>query len=176
MTGYVYFLRAGNDGPIKIGFSSTSVERRIHGNQVGCPHKLIFLGVMAGGADLEQRLHRVFRVCALRGEWFNPHRRLLAFIARNARPVSRPVAVKPDGLSPLAELAWSIDSAWRRRREFASAADLSEAYLSQILSGARPIERLPFGTAVSICRLAGLPLDVLARACSKDRIDTQEAA
>lgn len=87
---YVYFIQAGHGGPIKIGFSSTSVERRIIGNQVGCPQKIELLGVIEGDVSLEARFHKAFRSCALRGEWFNPHPHIMAFIAKIAQPLQQP--------------------------------------------------------------------------------------
>lgn len=82
MTGFVYFMQAGEGGAVKIGFSATSVERRIKGNQVGCPQTITLLGVIEGNTALEKRFHKAFRRFAIRGEWFEPHPRLLALIAK----------------------------------------------------------------------------------------------
>lgn len=183
MTGFVYFLQAGEAGAIKIGFSATSVERRIHGNQVGCPERLIVLGVVAGDVALEKRLHKAFRPCALRGEWFAPHRRLIAFIGKVAKPLKEPlpsaevlIKVRPLNMTAIEELAWAIDHKMRTRREFAKSVGIGDAYLSQILSGVRPLSRLPLATAFKISQAAGLPIEWLMSAGADDPAMIDEAA
>jgi hypothetical protein len=170
MTGYVYFLQAGEGGPIKIGFSASSVERRLHGNQVGCPAPLTLLGVIEGDVQLERRFHVAFRSCALRGEWFKPHRRLISFIRTVARPLAAPRPEKPANLTVLQELGWEIDDRFGSRGSFAKEVGIGEAYLSQILTGARPTGRLPFELAIRIAQASGLPLEQLAAAVSQSGI------
>lgn len=162
MSGFVYFMQAGEDGAIKIGFSASSVAARMQGNQVGCPHTLTLLGVIPGDVALERRWHKVFRACRLRGEWFSPNRRLLDAIARHARPPEIVIPEKPTDLTPLQDLAWIIDLKWRRRREFAQEVGLSEPYLCQILSGSKPISQIPFGTIVRLADVAGFSVERLA--------------
>ena len=71
----IYFIQMDNDGPIKIG-RADSIPRRIAGLQVGNPTKLKLLGVMPEEKDL----HHEFADIGLRGEWFKPDERLLAFV------------------------------------------------------------------------------------------------
>lgn len=82
--GEIYFIRMGQDGPIKIGFSG-NVATRFAGLQIGCPHELSLLGRMPGGLDDERRLHARFDALRIRGEWFRPEPELLAFIASETR-------------------------------------------------------------------------------------------
>ncbi|MEU0119093.1 GIY-YIG nuclease family protein [Streptomyces bobili] len=55
---------------VKIGYSKAP-ERRLWFLQVGSPAKLSLLATFDGGQDLEGALHRHFRACHVRGEWFD---------------------------------------------------------------------------------------------------------
>lgn len=62
----------------------------------------------------------------------------------------------------LQELARAIDARDGKRADFAKAVGIGQVYLSQILNGKRPIERLPLETARKISDVSGIPLDRLA--------------
>lgn len=66
----VYFMQAGQDGPIKIGVA-LDIRKRFAGLVSGCPDPLIVLGHISGDRKLEQRLHRVLRDSRRHQEWFN---------------------------------------------------------------------------------------------------------
>jgi hypothetical protein len=71
----VYFVQAGDKGPIKIGFSRkfAGVRPRINGIQTGCPWPVYPRRVMEaprGQAD-EYDLHQRFARIRLAGEWFH---------------------------------------------------------------------------------------------------------
>lgn len=110
----VYFLRAGDDGPIKIGFTSGPVAKRIGEIQVGCPWPLCLIGTVHGERQHETWLHRRFRAISLSGEWFSPSADLLAAIEQMVAPgfawpedlsVQRPAApAAPQSLSTPAEI------------------------------------------------------------------------
>ncbi len=76
---YVYFIRAGLSGPIKIGFSKNPL-RRYQDLQSGNPEKLRLLAIHPGGAELERTLHRYFKPSRLLNEWFDPTDELLDLI------------------------------------------------------------------------------------------------
>lgn len=83
----VYFIRDGEEGPIKIGLATcSSLESRLCDLQVGNPRQLRFVGVVclqgsrAIGYREEQRLHLHYDACHVRGEWFEPAPSLLALI------------------------------------------------------------------------------------------------
>lgn len=78
---WTYFIQAGTDGPVKIGVAQ-DVEKRIKELQTGCPDDLRLIGRIQGNCESE--LHKRFSQFRLRGEWFNPDIRLLAFIVENA--------------------------------------------------------------------------------------------
>lgn len=80
-TPLVYFVQAGEGGPIKIGWARNPWGR-IRDLQVAHWAVLTMLGTTDGGVALERRLHRRFAKERVRGEWFNPSPRLYAAIAR----------------------------------------------------------------------------------------------
>lgn len=65
----VYFIQAGDDGPIKIGVAEKPMKRLAE-LQVASPVELNLLAVMKGGVDRERRLHTKFAEWRLHGEWF----------------------------------------------------------------------------------------------------------
>lgn len=80
-TPVVYFIRSGEDGPIKIGLSSTNkVEQRVGELQVGSASRLRLIGFVSGDRDSEQFLHRCFAALGIGGEWFRADPSLLAFV------------------------------------------------------------------------------------------------
>lgn len=177
MTGFVYFMQAGDGGAIKIGFTgNASIAGRLRGVQVGCPEKVSLLGVVAGDAALERRFHKAFAWCRIRGEWFAPRPRLVKFIQRAARHPDDHQAPLPSGLSALQELRWAIDHNWSRRRDCAAAAGIGEAHLSNILSGEQSLAGLPFVTAVRLAETAGIPIERLAEAISVAAVFERSAA
>lgn len=70
-----------------------------------------------------------------------------------------------DGLQELAKV---IDGKGTRR-EFAELAHLSESYLSDILSGKRPFNRVPVSTAMRISELSGISIEKLAGKSNKPK-------
>lgn len=64
---WTYFIRAGADGPVKIGLSD-NVFGRLRNLQVGHHEELCITRLMRG--DAEKALHRRFRANHIRGEWF----------------------------------------------------------------------------------------------------------
>ena len=74
----IYFVQAGENGPIKIGFSD-EVHECIELLQVGCPYKLNLLWVYNGRQYDEVGLHELFFHEHIRGEWFRPGKSILGF-------------------------------------------------------------------------------------------------
>jgi len=68
----VYVIQAGDDGPVKIGYTSGPAEKRLRGLQTGNPYKLRILKVFDGDERHESELHRRFAGHRIRGEWFDP--------------------------------------------------------------------------------------------------------
>jgi hypothetical protein len=68
-TCFVYVIRAGRDGPIKIGKANRPLERMAE-LQTGNPFRLRLWQVLPGGLELEKRLQDTLRDQRLTGEWF----------------------------------------------------------------------------------------------------------
>ena len=77
----IYFIRNGEDGPIKVGYTEDNAEYRLKSLQTGNPDELTLLGEIYGSKDDERKIHKKFEKHKLRGEWFNPENDLLSFIS-----------------------------------------------------------------------------------------------
>jgi len=77
MTGTVYFLREGERGAVKIGYTTMGVSERVQRLQSGNPRELRVLAHKAAGRTYEQRLKARFASVKIRGEWFRPTPELL---------------------------------------------------------------------------------------------------
>lgn len=83
----VYFVRAGEDGLIKIGETSVAPRHRLDALKIGSSEDLHLLGVIRPtGPNLEKELHARFAHLRKRGEWFRPDPSLLGYIAAHATP------------------------------------------------------------------------------------------
>lgn len=65
----IYFIRAGEDGPVKIGWA-VDPKQRLAALQTAHHEKLLILRVIDGEQAEEQELHRRFSQHRIRGEWF----------------------------------------------------------------------------------------------------------
>jgi hypothetical protein len=71
VTSWVYFIQAGDDGPIKIG-TSRDPRKRFLELQTASPYPLHVRAIGPGGRAAEHRMHTRFAGCRLHGEWFEP--------------------------------------------------------------------------------------------------------
>jgi len=74
---YVYFIRAGHTGPIKIGVAS-NVDRRLDTLQTGNHMELFLVAKIkcqskTHAYSIENALHKKFKGKRIRGEWFMPN-------------------------------------------------------------------------------------------------------
>ena len=72
---YVYFIRAGYTGPIKIGVAA-NVQRRLETLQTGNHQTLYIIATIkypgrAEAYEKEKKFHKLFKGKRLRGEWFS---------------------------------------------------------------------------------------------------------
>lgn len=100
----IYFIRAGENGPIKIG-QSTKPMHRLEALMLWSPLPLTIVAVAPGMRNDEYRLHYRFRAHWLHHEWFSPCVEISAFIEDVAKSCSLPA----DG-TPMDEVR-----AWRRQ-------------------------------------------------------------
>jgi T5orf172 domain len=66
----VYFIQHGEDGPIKIGVTTEFKDRFASIRSVNLFVRV--LGIMPGGREEEQQLHKQFEKHRIEGEWFRP--------------------------------------------------------------------------------------------------------
>lgn len=78
--GFVYFVKAGRRGDVKIGFSNDP-KRRLASMQTSISKDLVLLGAIPGTMDDEADLHAKFAHLRTRGEWFKHTKELQAFIS-----------------------------------------------------------------------------------------------
>jgi transcriptional regulator with XRE-family HTH domain len=64
--------------------------------------------------------------------------------------------------SVLDELAQSVARHPGSRADFARSVGIGQVYLSQILTGKRPLSRLPAGTLLKFSKISGIPMERLA--------------
>jgi hypothetical protein len=112
--GYVYFIRAGVDGPIKIGYSKhKDAESRLTTAQVYNPVQLTLLSIVSGGRHKERELHQKFDGYCIHGEWFSPCEELstliksLKYLGLTVVDFRRPAQANID------HYAWKADKAGR---------------------------------------------------------------
>jgi transcriptional regulator with XRE-family HTH domain len=117
-------MRAGDGGPIKIGFSE-DIARRVVEFQTASPYPLELLRVVEGNTETEARVQKQFKSAALHGEWFNPVPEVL-----EAAGVERaPEADAEDVAGWLYEAGLS-------QCDLARIADVDQSTISKWLSGA----------------------------------------
>jgi hypothetical protein len=86
----VYFITAGDDAFVKIGFTG-DMTARLQSFATGSPHEIKLLLRMEGPAALERELHKRFATDRVRknGEWFRLSAEIKAFIeSEKARAVA----------------------------------------------------------------------------------------
>lgn len=70
----VYFIRAGKNGPVKIGSTAGDVGRRLAALQTAHHADLILIRTLPKcGMDQESRLHYLYKSRKIKGEWFRFH-------------------------------------------------------------------------------------------------------
>lgn len=123
--GVIYFVQAGENGPIKIGYCR-DLKARLHGIQTGCPERLSVLGVMGGTRDTETEFHQRFAKHIRHGEWFNPAEEIIEFTNQLAKDLPsepaqkrRILAVDPPNLIEVMAIEIGVPSdtirKWRQR-------------------------------------------------------------
>lgn len=75
----IYFIQAGNGGPIKIGYSK-SPKLRLKELQTGNPDLLKVLSIIDGSIAKEKEIHKKFSQFNIKNEWFFPAKALLDYI------------------------------------------------------------------------------------------------
>lgn len=161
----IYFARAGQDGPIKIGFTGKSPLERISELQTGCPWRIHLIGSLDGEMCHEDWLHDRFDANRLEGEWFHATPELLLVVADALRPDFTWPAWIVEKKKSLAKPEPKPQSPKERAVAAAgSAAELARRLISKSGSG-KPVtrsavqqwKRVPADRALEVERLTGVP-------------------
>ena len=79
----MYFIRCGEDGPIKIGLvKDGNISRRLSALQGGNHRPLVVIAYTHGTRATELALHRQFAAVRVVNEWFDATPELLALCDR----------------------------------------------------------------------------------------------
>lgn len=68
---FIYAIRAGVDGPVKLGTTTQDPIRRLAELQTGAHDVLALIWFMFGDRTSERHMHYMFANFRLRGEWFD---------------------------------------------------------------------------------------------------------
>lgn len=136
----VYFIQAGDGGPVKIGKADDALAR-MQDLQVAHWNELTLMRVIDGGHATERWLHRFYGSLHLRGEWFRYSDCMLT--------------IEPPALiaQPSSALHRAVDVAGGQT-ELARKLGTSQARVWQWL---RPGRRLPAEYVLQIERATGVP-------------------
>lgn len=78
----VYFVEAGENGPIKVGVVYADMRQRMNEIQICCPQPIRILGTTPGGYGLEAAIKHELRAYRIHGEWFERHPFVEQFIGQ----------------------------------------------------------------------------------------------
>lgn len=67
--GYVYFIKSGDGGPVKVGWSENP-QMRLAQLQSAHHETLTLIDAVPGGRDVEAAVHAQLAESRVRGEWF----------------------------------------------------------------------------------------------------------
>lgn len=129
----IYFIRAGTNGPVKIGFSE-NVPMRLVKMQADNHERLTVLGIMPGDRQVEFEVQAQFSHLLLQGEWFAWARDLSRFIAEHAAPMVAMRSRRMADASDSALCRWLKDKG-ETLETFALKCGLSAASLSRLSRG-----------------------------------------
>lgn len=106
MMGTLYFIRSGDTGPVKIGWT-TDILMRQQMLQCGSPVPLSVIRTIRGERKIECWAHRKFHGLRIRGEWFSFCDEMLSWIPVEIAPPARESAVQKR-LTPLSQKAFDV--------------------------------------------------------------------
>lgn len=148
----VYFIQAGESGPVKIG-TATCAWSRLDALQIANHAWLRMLGVMRGWHNEESAIQLRFAAYWIRGEWFEPHPDILVLAAahyvepppkhvparrRLAEPPNDPPADRADRLPSLRAVIPLPDDANGRGAGISSTPPGPRPRIAGVCAPARP--------------------------------------
>jgi hypothetical protein len=95
VSAVIYLIQSGEDGPVKIGITSSDPRKRVAQLQTGNPTPLRLRATISGDASIERHLHSKFGQLRLNGEWFEPDAAIFAAFAAAQNWPHDPVTLPP---------------------------------------------------------------------------------
>lgn len=149
----IYFIQAGDDGPIKIGVTSGAVTKRLKQIQTTAPQPLKIIGEVDGKRQHESAIHKKLAEFGLRGEWFSPTPEVRSFIssvleaqrlpedliqvvAKKSMRVMFVSEFKGRGINPVEALRAAVEE-FGTQTAFAAKHGISLPYVNDVLRGHR---------------------------------------
>ncbi|MHA2219168.1 MAG: GIY-YIG nuclease family protein [Candidatus Hodarchaeales archaeon] len=77
----IYFVQAGKNGPIKIGYTNGDIKERLNQLQTGNPYQLRLWWLLDGDQSDEKEIQESWKNENIKGEWFHPSNKLWQYIA-----------------------------------------------------------------------------------------------
>ena len=129
----VYFIRAGESGPVKIGYA-TNVAQRLVKMQSDAADDLFVIGVDAAGSkETEREYHARFATEKIRGEWFSPSAQILETAAQLGVPAPEVKRRKWETVNGV--VARFLAKNRMTLCEFARMTGVTQATMSRIVAG-----------------------------------------
>jgi DNA-binding XRE family transcriptional regulator len=156
----VYFLRLNSDGPIKIGVTKRSAQKRIESLRSGSPWPINVIGEIDGNNWHENVLHKELSKYRMYGEWFHSDNYVLEVIEKVLNgEFSWPNGNAPNNKSAVLDANSSPLRLYRERKnltleQLSKKLGVSSATLSRWESGSR---RPYFDKLATIKKLCGIP-------------------
>lgn len=120
MSGIVYLIGTIEDGPVKIGFTAVSVERRLQALQIGYPVRLHVLATIEADIIGEKQLHKHLRKFRMMGEWFGPREAIFLAIDDLRIEINWSPFARPSKESPEDDVGEGEQDIFLKRREAAA--------------------------------------------------------
>lgn len=144
---YVYFIQAGENGPVKIGVAN-NVNGRLDQLQTGNHLKLTILKKIkylskSNSYHIEGQLHHKFRKYRIRGEWFKPIILNGEFESKEHKEIKKTavIATKNQNIMDGCDRKW--EKAKKQRKESASRCpDCNAPTQVRYICGANRIENI----------------------------------
>lgn len=163
----VYFIRAGEDGPVKIG-KSVDAESRLRALQTSHYETLILMRVVKGDCLVESWYHKKYEDKRIRGEWFSFDESMLhsEYVPQTDEPLINADSTTDQMKFCVGTSRLFVRSSGYSQKKMAEHFDVSEGTLSKWLSGKCPI---PMKAVIPLAQFMGVSVDQIVETYAETR-------